>query len=383
MPVTCCVVPPTLPSVSHSCWSPLPSLPLNSTFPLKTSKLDGSNPPVFPSPAKISWVPAAVPFVSHRPCAPVESVPLNSTSLPKSVRNLGSRSAAAPVMPVSSLPVPVVTSNSNRPVFPSVSKPLNSATPLRSVKLLGRSPAAFAPATVTSVAVVGVEPFHSHSPTRPLAFVALNRASAPKAMMSSGFNPPWAEPPPVPAPMSSIVPAPVPSVSHSPETARPAVLLRESSPLNSTLPLTTVRSDGFNPAAAAGPVMPVISCVVAAVPPVFHKLAWPPVSVPLNSTSAPKTVRSDGLKFAFAPVMGVSCTVPDWGSVGDPQSEVAACLTLEQHLVVKGDQIARIDDRSELESSARGPVRLPQTKLIVCVGASEKHNGLRHVPTCP
>ena len=110
--------------------------------------------------------------------------------------------------------------------------------------------------------------------------------------------------------MNSIVPAPVPSVSHSPETARPAVLLRESLPLNSTLPLTTVRSDGSNPAAAAGPAMPVISLVVAAVPPVFHKLAWPPVSVPLNSTSAPKTVRSDGLKFAFAPVMGVSCTVP-------------------------------------------------------------------------
>ena len=110
--------------------------------------------------------------------------------------------------------------------------------------------------------------------------------------------------------------------------------------MNSTLPLTTVRSDGSNPAAAAGPAMTVISCVVAAVPPVFHKLAWPPVLVPLNSTSAPKTVRSDGLKFVAAPVMGVSCTVP----VGVPfvghNPKSPPCLTLEQHLVVKGDQIA-------------------------------------------
>src|ERR1700722_16159500 len=35
MPVSCCVTPPTLPSVSHNCLLPLASSPLNSTSPLK------------------------------------------------------------------------------------------------------------------------------------------------------------------------------------------------------------------------------------------------------------------------------------------------------------------------------------------------------------
>jgi hypothetical protein len=88
-------------------------------------------------------------------------------------------------------------------------------------------------------------------------------------------------------PVSSCVPAVVPSVTHS--WLFPVV----SNPPNSIFPLKTVKSLGVMPVEAA-PLMLMSSYVPFAVPLVTHRPVLPLASTPPNSTSPLKTVKPEG-----------------------------------------------------------------------------------------
>jgi hypothetical protein len=163
------------------------------------------------------------------------------------------------------------------------------------------------------------------------------------------------------------------SVTHRPRW--PAVF----EPVNSALPLKTVKSVGWTPADAT-PAMPLSSCVPPAVPSVVQSQVWPLALMPLNGASPPKTVRSAGATPAeLAQAMDVSSTVPPAApsDVHSRRRRSSRPLRTEPGRRAPLYRWAKARKNwprgRQFKRPACRAVRLPQTAVIQCILGSKKN----------